>query len=366
MPGRRPIAGAGAAARPAPGCPPPCVPARPSTACGATVDPGPDPAGGSACEAAIIGRFRSRSTAAHRHRGSPTVTIDLHRPPSVGASCCTEDWRAQARRLARAGAQARLGALLRRRGGRVPAEVRAARPGCRTPRGRDWDEPYRTTLRRVRRRPAARRSASVAAVREAVGRRRGLPAARRAPGSSGAQAARRDAAARRVRGGRRQPARRALRPRQRLAHDGAASARSTSCATRRSRCCSCTSSCAGTRSSTGRTSFFHIEQLGRDRRAPPRRRAAARGRPDRVRDRDQLRVRDRLHEPAVRRARRRSRTSVGDRMFEKMVGSIQSDEARHAQIGAPGAGDGRGARSRVRAAPASTSGSGGAGCCSRS
>src|SRR4029453_12537377 len=26
---------------------------------------------------------------------------------------------------------------------------------------------------------------------------------------------------------------------------------------------------------------------------------------------------------------------VGDRMFEKMVGSIQSDEARHAQIGAP-------------------------------
>ena len=56
--------------------------------------------------------------------------------------------------------------------------------------------------------------------------------------------------------------------------------------------------------------------------------------PDRVRDRDELRLRDRLHQPAVRRpvgagARRRRP------MFEKMVGSIQSDEARHAQIGAP-------------------------------
>ncbi len=40
--------------------------------------------------------------------------------------------------------------------------------------------------------------------------------------------------------------------------------------------------------------------------------------PDRVRDRHQLRVRDRLHQPAVHRPRV-ARARVGDRMFEKMV-----------------------------------------------
>ena len=63
-----------------------------------------------------------------------------------------------------------------------------------------------------------------------------------------------------------------------------------------------------------------LEQLGRDRGAPPGRRAAARRRtPIEFAIAHQLRVRDRLHQPAVRRPRRRWRTSVGDRMFEKMV-----------------------------------------------
>ncbi len=89
-------------------------------------------------------------------------------------------------------------------------------------------------------------------------------------------------------------------------------------------------------------------------------------RPDRVRDRDQLRVRDRLHQPAVRRAvvagARRRRPDVRE------DGAAASRPTRRAtrRSAAPVLAIVVAARPRVRAVPASTSGSGAAGCSSRS
>ena len=187
----------------------------------------------------------------------------------------------------------------------------------------------------------------------------------RRAGSSGAQAARRDAAARRVRGGGRQPARGALRPRQRLADGGAArrarraaphadpapadaragalgsavrldaqasSTRTTGSrsprATSSTSCCSASDAIefAIATNFVFETGFTNLQFVGLS--------ALAHG--------------------------------VGDRMFEKMVGSIQSDEARHAQIGAPVLATVVEARSRATRSTCSTSGSGAAGCCSRS
>ena len=94
----------------------------------------------------------------------------------------------------------------------------AASPGCPSKAWRDWDEPFRTSYAEYVVNQQAK-DASVHAVREAVGgyddRQRLDPAWLERP-----QAARRDPAARRVRGGHRQPARGALRPRQRVAHHG--------------------------------------------------------------------------------------------------------------------------------------------------
>ena len=142
-------------------------------------------------------------------------------------------------------------------------------------------------LRRIRRQAAREGRGGLRRARR--GRQgRGLPEA--AGGvAQRSEAARRRPAAGRVRRGDRQPARRAFRPQQRLADDGAvrrpgrvpphpdpalADAR------------------AGALGPPVRLDLrlFHIEQLGGDRRAPPGRRAAARHRPDRVRDRDQLRA----------------------------------------------------------------------------
>ena len=223
-------------------------------------------------EAAIIDSFRSRSTAALRRRGSPTVTIDLQRPPSVGAFCCTEDWRAQTRRLARSGAQARLGPVLRVREGRLPggperAALAAARRVGRLGRALSHQLP------RVRRRPA--REGGVGRRGARGGRpRRGLPAARRGL-ARGPEAARRDAAARRVRGGGRQPARGALRSRQRVAIGGAARRARRDAPHADPAPAHARSRALGSAVRLDAQVLPH-QQLGRDRRAPPRRRAAAR------------------------------------------------------------------------------------------
>ena len=216
---------------------------------------------------------------------------------TAGACWGPEDQRAQTRRLAGSRAQARLGAFVRRREGRVPGGA-SGRPGCRTPRGRTGTSRFApptpstspASTRRRRRSPrCARRSGGS---RTSSGCRPGwleglklhaatLPLAEFAAVVGNLRAARfgRDSAWRTAA---------LLGALDELRHTQiplAADAR------------------AGALGSAVRLDAQALphEQLGRDRRAPPVRRAAARVRPDRVRDRDQLRVRDRLHEPAVRR-----------------------------------------------------------------
>ena len=105
--------------------------------------------------------------------------------------------------------------------------------------------------------------------------------------------------------------------------------------------------------------FFHSNDWVAIAGAPPDRRAAPRVESDRVRGRDELRVRDRLHEPPVRRARGASRTASATACSRRWCKSIQTDEARHAQIGRRGARDRRRARSARTRSTSSTSGSGG-------
>ena len=225
-------------------------------------------------------------------------------------------------------------------------EIRAGGPGCRTPLGR-LGRAVPHHLRRVRRDAARRRRRRSHAVREAVGRRRGLQAAARAVAQR-AQAARRDAAAGRVRRGDRQPARGALRPRQRLARRPRCSARSTSSATRRSRSLLMHELVRWDAQFDWTHKLLSLEQLGRDRGAPPRRRAAARRRtPIEFAIAHQLRVRDRLHQPAVRRAVGAGARASATGCSRRWCSSIQTDEARHAQIGAPVLAHGGRARPRA-------------------
>ena len=119
---------------------------------------------------------------------------------------------------------------------------------------------------------------------------------------NGAEAARGDAAAGRVRGGRRQPARRALRARQRLAHDGDCSARSTSCATRRSRSLLMHELVRWDAQFDWTHKLLPHRTTGsRSPRATSSTSCCSASDADRVRDRDELRLRDRVHQPAVRR-----------------------------------------------------------------
>ena len=112
--------------------------------------------------------------------------------------------------------------------------------------------------------------------------------------------------------------------------------------------------------------FFHTEQLGRDRRAPPGRRAAAR-RPNAIEFAiaTNFVFETGLHQPAVRRA-------VGARARRRRPDVREDGEQHPDRRGAPRPDRRARARDRGRARPratrstCSTSGSGGAGCCSRS
>ena len=241
---------------------------------------------------------------------------------------------------------------------------RAGGRGCRTASGREWDEPYRTSYPEYVA-GAAPKDAAVRAVREAVGRVEDyqqlppgwlnglklhaatLPLAEFAAVVGNLRA-------------------RALRARQRVADDGDCSARWTRCATRRSRSLLMHELVRWDPQFDWTHKLLPHQQLGRDRRAPPRRRAAAR-----VRTPIEFAIATNfVFETGFTNLQFVGLSAlahgVGDKMFEKMVGSIQSDEARHAQIGAPGARHRREARSRATRSTCSTSGSGAAGCCSRS
>ena len=128
---------------------------------------------------------------------------------------------------------------------------------------------------------------------------------------------------------------RALRARQRLAHDGDPRRARRAAPHADPARCSCTSSCAGTRSSTGRTSFYHYEQLGRDRRRGTWSTSCCS-----ASNAIEFAIATNfVFETGFTNLQFVGLSAlaheVGDRMFEKMVGSIQSDEARHAQIGPP-------------------------------
>ena len=215
-----------------------------------------------------------------------------------------------------------------------------------------WDEPYRTTLRRVRRAASTRRTRrSTRCARRSGGSR--TPRSSTAGWLERAEAARRDAC--RWPSSRPSSATCARRASAATAPGGRwrRSARSTSCATRRSRSLLMHELVRWDRAvrldpqaSTTRTTG------SRSPRATWSTSCCSASNADRVRDRDQLRVRDRLHQPAVRRPRPRWRTASATACSRRWCSSIQTDEARHAQIGRAGARDVVEHDRGVRAVPA--------------
>ena len=121
----------------------------------------------------------------------------------------------------------------------------------------------------------------------------------------------------------------------------------------------------GSRSSTGRTSFYHTNNWVAIAARHLVDELLLASNPIEFAIAHQLRVRDRLHQPAVRRAVGAGARASATACSRRWSSSIQSDEARHAQIGAPVLAHGGRARSRRTRSTWSTSGSGAAGCCSR-
>ena len=307
---------------------------------------------------------RAGACAFRRHSVSFTRQLSFHPTAASVHAVVQRDRRAQTRRLAGSGAQARLGPVLRRPRRTRSPRSRAARPGCRTPSGPAGTSRFAPATPNTS--PAStRRRRRSHAVREAVGRVEDyqrlpqgwleglklhaatLPLAEFAAVVGNLRA-------------------RALRPRQRVADRRRCSARWTRCATPRSRSLLMHDLVRWDPQFDWTHKFFHTEQLGRDRRAPPRRRAAAR-----VRTRSSSRSpRNFVFETGFTNVQFVGLSAlahgVGDSMFEKMVeqhperrGAPRPDRrarARHR----------REARSRATRSTCSTSGSGAAGCCSRS
>ena len=292
------------------------------------------------CGGETVGHLRALPTARrpdgpfgsrHRtHRSSPGGRFVA---PREDSTCPSHDHRSPGG-LARPGPQARLDAVLRGRGRAVPARGQRA-PLAAAGRVARLGRAVPDLVRRVRARAAATREPRSRRCATRSGARPVWRAARPRRGWAAVKLHAAALRARRVRGGGRQPARGALRPRQRLAHHGGV---------RRARRAPPhpDPAAAHARARAARTAQFdwthrllsHRTTGSRSRRATPSTSCCS------------APTRSSSRSPPTSCSRPGSRicsssacprwpAQVGDHLFEAMVTSIQTDEARHAQIGRP-------------------------------